>query len=139
VSAIAWFVVGTAIAGGRIVALGSDPGAWSLDVVAAPLVIGWVALAVLASATHLLPAIGPGDQAAHARQRAILGRFGEARLLAADVGVALLIAAAASGSGTAGAAGLAIVVLGFGATVALLAGAIAIGLRWRRPNGSSIE
>ena len=55
-----------------------------------PLVLGWVGLTVLASATHLVPAIGPGDPAAHARQRTTLGRWSTVRLVAANAGVGLL-------------------------------------------------
>ncbi|MEO8571678.1 MAG: hypothetical protein ABI553_08235 [Chloroflexota bacterium] len=89
-SAIAWFQVGIAIAVGRLALFGATPASWSLDAVVAPLVVGWVGLAVLAAATHLVPAVGPGDQSAHARQRQILGRFSVIRLVAANAGTAAL-------------------------------------------------
>jgi nitrite reductase (NO-forming) len=90
VSAIAWFELGIAIAVGRLVAFGAAPASWSLDAVIGPIVAGWVGLAVLASATHLVPAVGPGDPAAHARQRGILGRLSIVRLVTANAGTAAL-------------------------------------------------
>jgi hypothetical protein len=132
-SSIAWFVVGTGIASGRILAMGAAPQAWSLDAVVGPLVVGWVALAVVASASHLLPAIGPGDPVAHARQRALLGRLAGLRLVTADAGVALLAIGIPLASGPAVGAGVLLVTAGLGGTALLLAGAIAIGLRTRRP------
>lgn len=90
ISAIAWFQVGIAIAVGRLVVFGATPVSWSIDAVIAPLAVGWAGLAILASATHLVPAVGPGNQVAHARQRQILGRFSEVRLIAANVGTAAL-------------------------------------------------
>ncbi len=90
ISAIAWFQVGIAIAVGRLVVFGATPASWSIDAVIAPLAVGWVGSAILASATHLVPAVGPGDQAAHARQRRTLGRLSVARLIAANVGTLAL-------------------------------------------------
>lgn len=90
ISAIAWFEVGIGIAVGRIVASGASPASWSLESVIGPLAAGWVGMAILASATHLVPAVGPGDPAAHARQRKVLGRFSRVRLVAANAGIAAL-------------------------------------------------
>lgn len=90
VAAPCWFFVATLVAGGRIVALGASPGAWSLSWVAAPLALGWVAQVLIGAWSHLLPAIGPGDMRAHARQRRILGRGATARILALNAGVLLL-------------------------------------------------
>ncbi len=90
ISAIAWFQVGLAIAVGRLVVFGATPASWSIDAVLAPLAVGWVGLAILAAATHLVPAVGPGDQVAHARQRQTLGRYSGFRLIAANVGIAAL-------------------------------------------------
>ncbi len=134
-SSIAWFVVGTVVAGGRILVLGADPSAWSLDTVVAPLVVGWVGLAVIASGSHLLPAIGPGDQAAHARQRGVLGRVSVARLVGANAGVALLALGLPTASGPATVAGLLLVVLAMGSSALLVAIAIGIGLPRARPAG----
>ena len=89
-SAIAWFEIGIAIAAGRVLAWGADPEGWSIELIAGPLLLGWVGLAVLASATHLIPAIGPGDPATHGRQRTLLGRAATGRLVALDAGIAAL-------------------------------------------------
>lgn len=129
VSALAWFGVGIAIAAGRVIVLGTAPAAWSIEAVFGPLVVGWIGLAVLASTTHLLPAVGPGDLAAHARQRMLLGRWSAARLMAADVGVAALSVGLPLGSDLLAVTGIALVGISLGATALLLAGAIAAGRR----------
>lgn len=90
VSAMAWFEVGIVILAGRVLVFGAAPEGWSLEAVAGPLVAGWVGLAVLASATHLLPAVGPGDQMAHRRQRGLLGQGAVVRLASLELGVAAL-------------------------------------------------
>ncbi|MEO5966121.1 MAG: hypothetical protein ABIR11_11700 [Candidatus Limnocylindrales bacterium] len=91
---VAWFVAGIALASVRVIGFGIGaswaPDAWSTPLVGAPLAAGWVVQVLLASWTHLLPSIGPGDPPAHARQRAILGRAAAARMLALNAGVALL-------------------------------------------------
>jgi nitrite reductase (NO-forming) len=133
VSAIAWFEVGIAIAAGRVLASGTDPGGWSVDVVIAPLVVGWAGIAVLASASHLIPAIGPGDPAAHARQRALLGRVAEGRLVALDVGVAALAVGVPLGVVPLVAVGALVAAGGFVPTALALAGAVLVGVRGSRP------
>ena len=85
-----WFLVAVGIAAGRILWLGALPTAWSIELLAAPLVVGWLVQVLIGSWTHLVPSIGPGDQATHARQRAILGRWSTARLVLLNGGVALL-------------------------------------------------
>ncbi len=90
ISAIAWFQVGIAIAVGRLVVFGATPVSWSIDAVIAPFAGGWAGLAILASATHLVPAVGPGNLVAHARQRRMLGRLSGVRLIAANAGIAAL-------------------------------------------------
>ena len=143
VSAMAWFEVGMLTACGRLLLVGADPAETTATILIGPLVLGWVGLAVLASATHLVPAIGPGDHAAHARQRRLLGRWATARLLAANAGVALLVvgllplgAAWASGAGGP-MSGLGMVLAGssLGATGALLVAALVTGLRSARASG----
>ena len=133
VSAIAWFEVGMAIAIGRVLAFGAAPAGWSIAAVAGPLVAGWMGLAVVGSATHLLPAIGPGDPAAHAAQRALLGRAATGRLAAANAGVTALTVGLSAGSAPIATAGAAVTAAALGWTVALLAAAVRIGLRSRRP------
>jgi nitrite reductase (NO-forming) len=86
-----WFVVTVAIAAGRILWLGAVPAAWTIDLLAAPLAIGWLVQVLIGSWTHLVPSIGPGDQATHARQRSVLGRWSTARLVLLNGGVGLLL------------------------------------------------
>lgn len=134
-SAIGWFAVGMAIAAGSVLVAGADPAGWSAAAAAAPLVVGWAGLAIVASATHLLPAVGPGDQAAHARQRRLLGRVAAGRLVAMNAGIAVLTVGLPLGDPTLTAIGVALVGLGFGATIVLLGVAIAIGGAARTPTG----
>ena len=131
-SAVAWYVVGVAVAGGLILVDGADPVGWRIDLVAVPLVGGWVALAVVASASHLLPSVGPGDQAAHARQRTVLGRAGSARLIALDLGLLAWFAGVIAGAGPLLTAGAIVTGAGFAGTLALLARAIFVGARSNR-------
>lgn len=86
-----WFVVTVASAAGRILWLGAVPAAWSIDLLAAPLAVGWLVQVLIGSWTHLVPSIGPGHQATHARQRAVLGRWSTARLVLLNGGVGLLL------------------------------------------------
>lgn len=79
------------LAAARILWLGAVPAAWSLDSIAAPLAVGWVVQVLIGAWSQLLPAIGPGDFAAHARQRTSLGRAATGRLVALNIGVALVL------------------------------------------------
>jgi nitrite reductase (NO-forming) len=87
-----WLLVGIVIAGGPLVLRGADPGAWSVAGVAPALALGWVAQVLVGAWSHLLPAIGPGDPVAHARQRAILGRAATRRVVGLNAGAALVTA-----------------------------------------------
>jgi hypothetical protein len=129
ISGMVWFWVGIGVAAGLVIVRGSSPGAWSINAVFGPLVVGWIGLVVLASATHLLPAVGPGDSAVHGRQRAILGRWAALRLAVANVGVAALSAGLPLNSDPLLIAGTAAVAIALGATAVLFANAMAIGLR----------
>jgi hypothetical protein len=129
ISAMGWFGVGIGIAAGQVIVLGASPGAWSVNAVFGPLVVGWIGLVVLASATHLLPAIGPGDSAVHARQRAILGRSAALRLVVANVGVAALSIGLPLDLDLLVIAGTVLVGVALGLTAALFARAMLIGLR----------
>jgi hypothetical protein len=102
------------------------------------MVPGWVGLAVLASATHLVPAIGPGDPGAHARQRRMLGRLGGTRLAAADLGIAALALGIPSASLPLTAAGLALAGGGLAGTTLLLAAAMVTGMRSARAGGTLV-
>lgn len=132
VSATGWLLVGLAIAGARAVVFGANPAGWSMGDIVAPLVGGWVTFALLASATHLLPAVGPGDLAAHARQRQVLGRLALPRLIALDLGVAFLTVGQLAGWTPALVAGLALLGVGVAATAALLASAVRTGIQSAR-------
>lgn len=89
-AAPAWFLVAVAMAAGRILWLGAVPDAWSLGSIAAPLAVGWVVQVLIGAWSQLLPSIGPGDMAAHAHQRACLGRAAIGRVGALNLGVALV-------------------------------------------------
>jgi nitrite reductase (NO-forming) len=133
-SAVAWYVIGVAVAAGRVLLDGADPLGWRIDLVAIPLVGGWVGLAVVASASHLLPSGGPGDQAAHARPRRVLGFGGTARLGALDLGLLAWFGGVIAAVGPLLSAGAILAAIGFAATLALVARAILVGARSdRRP------
>jgi hypothetical protein len=89
-AAITWYLAGVVVAAWLVVTEGPRAEAWSTSMVGAPLAVGWVAQALAASWTHLLPSIGPGGPVAHARQRVVLGRLATPRLVAVNGGVALL-------------------------------------------------
>jgi nitrite reductase (NO-forming) len=138
VSAIAWFEVGALVAALRLIAAGADPLAASATAVLGPLVPGWVGLAILASATHLVPAVGPGDPAAHARQRRLLGRLADVRLLAADAGIAALTLGIPLAVDWLVVPGMLLVAASLGGTSLLLAGAVVDGLRSARATGNLV-
>jgi nitrite reductase (NO-forming) len=119
-----WFVLAVAIAAGRVLWLGASPVAWSITLVGVPFVLGWAAQGLIGSWTHIVPAIGPGDQVAHAAQRRRLGRAGMARAVAWNLGVALLTIGVLAGSSpvvAAAAAGIAACLI---VALILLAGSI---------------
>ena len=126
VAGVAWYVVGIALATGRLAAsaIGVAPDGWSTPLVAAPLAVGWVVQVLIASWTHLLPSIGPGDPPAHARQRTVLGRWVVPRLVALNVGTALLAIGWPTGAAQLAACGLALVAIAVLTSVALGATAI---------------
>ncbi|HEX6868836.1 MAG TPA: hypothetical protein VF119_08515 [Candidatus Limnocylindrales bacterium] len=86
----AWFLVAVALAAGRIVLIGAEPGAWRLEDVVGPLVVGWVIQSMIGSWSHLIPSTGPGGPDAHAAQRVGLGRAATGRLAALNGGALLL-------------------------------------------------
>jgi len=129
VSAITWFELGMLAAVSRILAHGATPVAVSLDMLAGPLIAGWMGLAVLASATHLVPSVGPGDPHEHARQRVLLGRWAAARLIVANLGVTALSAALILGIDALTAGAMLLLALSLGLTAALLLAAVVSGIR----------
>lgn len=90
-SAPVWFLAAVVFATVPILRSGATPSAWSLAPLAAPLVVGWIAQVLVGSWTHLVPAIGPGDQAVHARQRRRLGWGAIPRWVAWNGGLALVV------------------------------------------------
>ncbi len=136
VSAIAWFEMGIIVAAGRLIVAGADPSAATATVLLGPMVPGWMGLAVLASATHIVPAIGPGDPAGHARQRRLLGQLGGTRLVLADLGIAALAVGIPWAIGPLVVAGIALVVISLVSTASLLAVAAATGIRSAQAAGN---
>ena len=133
VAAIAWLLVGMGIAAGRVLVSGASPGGWSIEAIGGPLVAGWVGLAILGSASHLLPAVGPGDPTAHRRQRELLGRLATTRIVLANAGVAALSIGWPTHVDGLVATGAGLLAVSLAATGALLVGAIRTGLGGRRP------
>ena len=126
---IAWFDVVMLLAVSLIIVGGATAAAVAVEMLAGPLVAGWMGLAVLASATHLVPSVGPGDPHEHARQRAFLGRWAPLRLAAADVGVAGLSAGLILAIDAVTAGAMLSLTVAMGLTAALLIGAVASGIR----------
>lgn len=124
-----WFAVALLVAAGRVVIMGADPAAWSIDLVAVPLAIGWVLQVVIGSSSHLLPVIGPGDRAGHARQRMLLGVGATARVVALNLGAAALWAGWVAGIPALVAVGGAAVVCSLGMALVLAVGAAGAAAR----------
>ena len=118
-----------AIATGRILWFGATPIAWSIESLAVPLVAGWIGQVLVGSWTHLVPAIGPGDQAAHALQRLRLGRGAAPRWLIWNAGTALGTIGLLLGERAMVFVGLACVIASLFAALGLLAAAVREGLR----------
>lgn len=136
--ALGWFVVGLAVASGRLLSSGADPTGAGTDVLLGPLVMGWVGLTIVASATHLVPAIGPGDPAAHARQRVLLGQRATVRLVAANAGVAALAIGLPQRSDALVVSGILIVGLSLVWTAGLVLAAILTGISSARAGGNLV-
>lgn len=119
-AAPAWLLVASTIAALRIAAAGADPGGWQLEALLAPLVAGFVVQVLLGALSHLVPAIGPGRPERHAAERRILGRDGRLRLGAWNAGVTAVTVGVLAGQDMLSAAGIAILVAGFAATLFLL-------------------
>lgn len=132
VSAIAWFEVGMLLASGAVLLDGASPVAVDVALLAGPLIAGWMGLSVLASATHLVPAVGPGDGQAHGRQRHILGAWASIRLALANLGIVCLTAGLAFEVGSLAVAGMALLGAVMAGTAALLVLAVMVGLRSAR-------
>ena len=131
-SAIAWFEAGILLAAVRVLVFGADPAGWSVEVLAGPLIVGWVGLAIVSSATHLLPAVGPGDPVVHGRQRQLLGRVATFRLAVLDGGILALAVGLPLGFVALGAVGAVLVAVGLGVSAVLLGTAVTMGVRHGR-------
>jgi len=127
-----WLLAAVAVAAGRLLWLGADPASWSVTLVAAPFALGFVVQVVLGSWSHLVPAIGPGDMAGHARQRALLARLAITRVVALNLGVGVTWLAAIGGAPLATAIGLALVVPSVAWTLVLMVGAAGASRRRTR-------
>jgi nitrite reductase (NO-forming) len=123
-ASVGWFAIGTVLAAAVVVEAGATARAWDTAVVAGPLALGWAAQALVGSWSHLVPAVGPGSPPVHARQRAVLGRWGTARVGLTQVGVALVSVGAPMGDDRLAQAGLALVAAGVAVAVVLLAAAL---------------
>jgi nitrite reductase (NO-forming) len=131
VAGVAWFAVGTTLAASLVIGaaagLVGPGGAWSTPLVGAPLAVGWAVQVLIGSWTHLLPSIGPGGPLEHGVQREVLGRAAGPRLVALNVGTALLAVGWPMGLGPVAGAG-ALLVAG---AVVLSVGLAATALRVR--------
>ena len=136
VSAIAWFELSVVTAAGRVLLNGTDPANAGNDLLVAPFVAGWMGLAVLASATHLVPSVGPGGPHMHGEQRRLLGRAGLARLIVADIGIALLVIGYPGGVDALNATGLTLVGIAVLSTTALIGVAVVRGAADARERGT---
>jgi hypothetical protein len=95
--------------------------------ITAPLVLGWIAQVLVGAWTQLVPAIGPGDQVAHAAQRRLLGRAATARLWVWNAGVTMLVFGSLDGSGALAAGGAIAVVACLLVAICLLVASLALG------------
>jgi nitrite reductase (NO-forming) len=131
IAAVFWFDVGIAVAAVRVLQFGDSPLGWSAPAALAPLLVGWMGFAIVASANHLVPSIGPGDPVAHERQRRVLGRLAITRLVVLNLGVAALALGAPLGIDELNAVGLVLIGTGLLITAVLILSAVAAGLRQR--------
>jgi nitrite reductase (NO-forming) len=126
-AAPAWLVVAVAIGAGRVLWLGASPTAWSVDLLAVPLVAGWIGQVLVGAWTQLVPAIGPGDQARHAIQRRWLGRAATRRWSLWNGGVALATVGLPAGADLLTAAGAVALAVALLAALGLLAATLVSG------------
>ncbi len=123
----AWIGIGLTLGASLAFIRGASPTGWSIAMLIGPLVIGGVVQTLIGAATHLVPAIGPGRPERHAAQREVLGRAATVRLVALNLGAALVTWGNLPGSsgihvaGGAVAVGLAIASTAVAGTLVLLA------------------
>jgi nitrite reductase (NO-forming) len=121
-----WYTVGIAIAAARVLVDGASPVGWAIEAVAVPLVVGFVLQVLVGSWTHLVPAIGPGDQRVHLRQRSILATGSVQRLVALNVGVGAMVVGVPLGASALVAGGTLVAGAALVASLALLARAVLV-------------
>jgi hypothetical protein len=78
-----------ALGRGSGISAGAVPG-WSIGLLAVPVIGGWALQELVGAWGHLLPAVGPGDMAAKARQRDLLSRRGGVRVIGWNAGLLVL-------------------------------------------------
>lgn len=127
-AAPAWFLVATSIAAGRVLWFGAAPVGWSVALVWVPFVLGWAGQILMGSWTHLVPAIGPGDQAAHAAQRSRLGWSGPGRVTSWNIAVAFLTVGLLAGSAPLAAVGGVVIAGCVVVALGLLVGSVSRGV-----------
>ncbi len=127
VAAPGWLLVTLAIGAGRVLWLGPVPAAWDVRLLVIPLIAGWIGQVLAASWTHLVPSIGPGDQARHAVQRRWLGRAATSRWFAWNAGVGLLAVGLPVGSDVISAVGGVSLGISLATALALLIRAAFVG------------
>lgn len=123
-ASVGWFAVGAALAFGQVVRWGATIRGWDSALLVGPIALGWAAQALVGAWSHLVPAIGPGSPEVHARQRTILGRGATLRVVASQVGVALVSVGVPLGDGRLVEAGLAVLAACGLAAVVLIAAAL---------------
>jgi hypothetical protein len=131
-SAIGWFTIAIGSIGAETIASAAASSSRLIQLPSAPFIVGWVVQAILASATHLVPAIGPGDQAVHGRQRGILGVLAGPRLGSLNAGVAALTVGSWTELSQLVIAGTAAVAIPLAVSLWLFARAIFAGIESRR-------
>lgn len=127
-----WLLVAVGIGAGRILWFGATPGAWSVDVIAIPLVAGGIGQVLVGAWTHLIPAIGPGDQGSHAVQRRWLGQAATTRWLGWNAGTSMATIGVLAGSEVLVATGGALLGAALVAGLVLLGASLVVS-SWRDP------
>ena len=124
--AIAWLVVGCAIAAWIVLRGGATATGWQLDPLIAPVFVGWVAQVLVGAWSHLVPAVGPGLPPRHAVQRRILGWLATPRVALLNVAVLLMLAGNLPGLSLLFEIGVGAVAVAGIAAILLLAAALAV-------------
>lgn len=136
-AAVAWFVVAIAIAAWGTVEGGASAAGWRPSTFIVPLAVGWVVQALIGAWTHLVPAVGPGDLARHARQRDLLGLAAPSRWWAFQVGTGALALGLTMERPELAIAGALLLLASAGLSILLLAAALTAPER-RRPEVTRI-